>query len=894
MKKILRSTSFMIIYFIIFATAENFNALLFDRFGKSLIELPDEISNEAKSGRWASACPANDKEGDPDKEFNEKHSFYGNALFIRGIYDEENLKDISKTICSQPFKLSIVMSNRKPLHYEFGFEIYVNHLDWNADNFKWSNKTKYRSLKTTLKILRDSINPQEVLDKRLFRITAGRKDEDKDFIWIPVFRVRSKNRQLKRIEYEIRENNRQPKLLCQDYNLGKEMFNDIDVDINTFYSEKAQKEALLEARYPVKTCVPKSEYKCLEKWSLIPADQFQFGTSNPPTCSNMTAIPIWSSKVKDILQKLDDYLYLLSQISGKPLRINAGVHKVLEMKTKRTELKKFILLKSEKLNLHVPKLIYKMVKFQVTNCQNEDPGCWHGIVIVIHNDPNFKEKDSICNDKSEELGWKEIKYENLSTDTEATESKHVYVCPINKTTLKKIGLKYDESLSTIRELSLKNFPTDKDATEPEDKDIRSKIFKELEQMKSPQSEPKLVQKSNKVIERPFIQYDKFSTLESVEDEKDGNYINNDKKDNDNGDNNKVESKDEKALEENADDFIYFTPKQKFHFDRYTSNYEDYASPGQVIESTKTIFSKGIYYAKQYFRIIFQAVKKAVGFGHKKLLLNENKMGLMWLYLFQLRFDLTKKILEVTWHEIQATNRWTTENNCRDYSLGSEAYEGIDVDALYVLNEPEDAYEPIHVLSGITGEHQFTNKTSLKKSTLYLDSKKNKIPVPNLIYKIVDYQLKDCKLQENRCWYSAIIVIHNDPFFKPSDKICSKDVTQAWGWDEITKDSEGNQFDEIYVCENVTRVQKKLKMDVTERVAGGLDLIKFKYSKDGRNVDVKYIKGLVDEKFEKFSKEGENFDPVNTKMVKRVPPRSNVSDDLEDDHEMSKDEEASGR
>lgn len=53
---------------------------------------------------------------------------------------------------------------------------------------------------------------------------------------------------------------------------------------------------------------------CLEKWSLIPTDQFQFGSTELPSCSGITTIPVWSSKVKDILKKVDDYLYALSKV----------------------------------------------------------------------------------------------------------------------------------------------------------------------------------------------------------------------------------------------------------------------------------------------------------------------------------------------------------------------------------------------------------------------------------------------------------------------------------------------------------------------------------------------------------------------------------------------------
>ena len=55
-------------------------------------------------------------------------------------------------------------------------------------------------------------------------------------------------------------------------------------------------------------------YKCLKKWLLIPSDQFQFETSSSLICSNMTTIPIWSSTVEGIMQKVDNFLYALHQV----------------------------------------------------------------------------------------------------------------------------------------------------------------------------------------------------------------------------------------------------------------------------------------------------------------------------------------------------------------------------------------------------------------------------------------------------------------------------------------------------------------------------------------------------------------------------------------------------
>ena len=57
-----------------------------------------------------------------------------------------------------------------------------------------------------------------------------------------------------------------------------------------------------------------SQFICFEKWSLIPIDQFQFGSSTPATCSDMTTVPIWSNLTKKILIKVDHFLNALSQV----------------------------------------------------------------------------------------------------------------------------------------------------------------------------------------------------------------------------------------------------------------------------------------------------------------------------------------------------------------------------------------------------------------------------------------------------------------------------------------------------------------------------------------------------------------------------------------------------
>lgn len=53
-------------------------------------------------------------------------------------------------------------------------------------------------------------------------------------MWIPLFKVISRKKQVRKIEYEIRRNNVHPIVKCQDYSLGQEIYEGVKVD--DFYS----------------------------------------------------------------------------------------------------------------------------------------------------------------------------------------------------------------------------------------------------------------------------------------------------------------------------------------------------------------------------------------------------------------------------------------------------------------------------------------------------------------------------------------------------------------------------------------------------------------------------------------------------------------------------------
>ncbi|XP_065210754.1 uncharacterized protein LOC135838876 isoform X2 [Planococcus citri] len=333
-------------------------------------------------------------------------------------------------------------------------------------------------------------------------------------IWIPLFKVWLKSDQVKKITYQIFENNTNPTLPCQNYNLGKEILANTNVDL--FYTENNQKEFFQDMTLPPigSEGACSSEHKCLMKWLLLPSDQFQFGSSSTQLqCSNIPTIPIWSSTIENILRNVDEYLYTLSRISNKPLKIIAGVNQYLQLPNKQLGINNYVILVKEKNILAVPKIIYKIVQLKSTKC--EDFKCWYSVLIVIHNGPYFSDQDRICEDMSESLGWDDIRYEKWSN--EASKSKFIYVCPITEKTLEKVGLVWEKN-SRFEELSLLHFPHFNEANQPLESNVKEKVFKELKRLSKLNEWSKSIE-NNKLIERPQIDDDDFKILEGKNDKK---------------------------------------------------------------------------------------------------------------------------------------------------------------------------------------------------------------------------------------------------------------------------------------------------------------------------------------------------------------------------------------
>ena len=64
----------------------------------------------------------------------------------------------------------------------------------------------------------------------------------------------------------------------------------------------------------IKTPEVSEPNRYLSKWLLIPIDQFVFGPSVFPVCSNMATIPIWADTVGKVLKRVDQLLFVVHRV----------------------------------------------------------------------------------------------------------------------------------------------------------------------------------------------------------------------------------------------------------------------------------------------------------------------------------------------------------------------------------------------------------------------------------------------------------------------------------------------------------------------------------------------------------------------------------------------------
>ncbi|XP_065217313.1 uncharacterized protein LOC135843374 [Planococcus citri] len=484
MKLMLFANFLMVFQFILIQGAEKEEGLVFDRFTRSLFQLPEQIPKNTVCDAWAVACPAETPE---EKEFIKRYSFTRNGLFLRKIYNKgSNAAEVKKKQCKDPFKFSLTY-NVRSLTFQFGFETYYDLTD--AAYFHTHKFDDYKSPGEVAKSMTGFLKKAKtIVWKEYFRILKSAFDSDirelwfdgnkrMGFAWIYLMKLifTFSKKILWRIEYDISPNSRWPVLeeQCTDFSLGSEFYEDINLD--KLYA----KDETTLANLKIGEFGCRSNYNCFQKWLLVPLSQFRFGSSAPPVCSNMVTIPVWKLNGKDqfYLRKIDQYLYALFRYLGEPLHVIAGVRGENQFKKKRGWGKTTVYLDLDKKIIPIPRIIYKIVEYRLKNCQLEEPSCWYSVIIIIHNDPSFKPSDRLCPvELTKQWGW-----EGIVKDAAAA-AEFIYVCPRTREIQKKLfGI-------TLRQINVMNgilgwplFILEDGRNIDNKLDIRSEVEKKLEE-----------------------------------------------------------------------------------------------------------------------------------------------------------------------------------------------------------------------------------------------------------------------------------------------------------------------------------------------------------------------------------------------------------------------------
>ena len=142
----------------------------------------------------------------------------------------------------------------------------------------------------------------------------------------------------------------------------------------------------------------------------------------------------------------------------------------------------------DKNRIPIPRIIYKIVSYQSHNCDKRKEICEFVVVIAIQNQPDFTDKDKLCQeDKCEQWGWKSIK--QMSTN-EGYLSKYIYCCELTHSLIDKLPLGQISHKDERMGLNLENFPiysegekrlTNKNLREEFEKTMKNLISTESQQ-----------------------------------------------------------------------------------------------------------------------------------------------------------------------------------------------------------------------------------------------------------------------------------------------------------------------------------------------------------------------------------------------------------------------------
>ncbi|XP_065225196.1 uncharacterized protein LOC135848998 [Planococcus citri] len=497
-------SSYMILFiFVASIKSEDEEALIFDRYNSALFELPNPVPKKARgTGAWATACPA------PQSAAG---NLMKNALIVQQINEEgDQLSEVKINICKESYKPSLVF-DPEHVNFHFGYAIYYKLRD--SDYFHYFNRKKFMTPEEATRLMREHmiLKGSFLFGKKAKEAMRPKQNTVQDendeiwfkgnrkmgFTWLYLNKLRFdfyKNI-LEKVIYVIRGNNKWPVAgeQCADYTLGSAVYENIKID--QLYSQANQKKIFTSVSLPPTHCeggvcrMEKTNCElynlCLSKWLLIPMGQFVFGSSATPVCSNLATIPIWTDTVEKVMLKVDQYLYSLYRVTkGKLLIIGGITDDVLELPKSgtRTRGKSKIYLDTENSKIPVPKIIYKIVKYQFKHLESEKiTPCWYSAIIVIHNDPYYKKETKLCQkDVTKDWGW-----DAITKDSWENEFNNVYVCQNDFATLKKIyGRLKAYKQQPSYDLNLLKFPSIKKDTETED--IKKNVddeFKELSEGK---------------------------------------------------------------------------------------------------------------------------------------------------------------------------------------------------------------------------------------------------------------------------------------------------------------------------------------------------------------------------------------------------------------------------
>ncbi|XP_065223665.1 uncharacterized protein LOC135847863 [Planococcus citri] len=438
---------------------------------KTLEIYPDweSLSIQVNSGPYAFACPA---KGGDEELFNQRRSLDNKSVFVRyySALKENHMGDI---LCKKYLKLAVVVrtteADKKEKLVEFGYEVYIDTSQFKQE-FNTSDFNQFGRLlpptspfNRALSFMANSNNAPTMDKKEQTNIGSKTVSQTLDFIWFSraVLKYNFDTWNVEKLTYFITPDVDQLDAMCTDNELGANFFDKNEP--NRFYWLSAQERIFKEVILPKDLLKDGGECKiaqnCVKQYNLLWSYQYRSALTRSFSCSELTTIPVWYETAKEPLNYSEKFLIAGAKVTKRELKIIAGTHEILKFPSKKYDNDQEMYLQISKTTnkIPIPKLIYKIVRYNSHECIGEDEEniCWFDMVIVIHNQPEVLPTDIICEDKSEEWGWESIRFMSTTNKNVDEKSKFIYVCELNETLGKKLGYVSDTRKG---DLKLNYFP----------------------------------------------------------------------------------------------------------------------------------------------------------------------------------------------------------------------------------------------------------------------------------------------------------------------------------------------------------------------------------------------------------------------------------------------------